>query len=78
MGQQVYAAVTPNDTNVIAPALIAVFVATSGTLVVRGKGDTNAAPSFSVPVGLFTFPYPVDIVKATGTSAVIAWGVAAA
>lgn len=71
--QQVYAAVTPSDTNVLAPALIAVWVTTAGNLTFRGKGDANTA-TVAVAVGLTTFPYPVDMVKATGTTAVLGVG----
>lgn len=72
--QQVYATVTPSDTAVLAPALTAVWVTTAGNIVVRGKGDAAAAPAIAVGTGLLTFPYPVDMVKATGTTAVLGVG----
>jgi len=78
IAQQVYstAALTASDTTVYTPPLVAVWITTAGNLVVHGRGDAANSGAFAVPVGLFTFPYPVDKIAAAST-AVLGIGVQA-
>jgi hypothetical protein len=76
MAQQVYVSVTPSDSTVYAPALIAIYVGTTGSLKILGKGDTNPVTLPNVAVGWMQLPYPVSQVMAA-TSATNLFGAAA-
>lgn len=69
MAQQVYNAITPSDVTVYAPAITSIWVGGTGNIAIVGKGDTAAVTLTAVPVGLLPLPYPVQQVKATGTTA---------
>lgn len=76
MSQQVYVTTTQGDALVFAPALIAVWVTTAGNLKIQGKGDA-ATCTIPVVTGLLNFPYPVQQIFSTGSTAVTGPGVAA-
>lgn len=59
-------AVTASDATII-PVTRALYVGTSGTLVVRMAGSGNNATFTNVPAGVF--PVQVDMVLSTGTTA---------
>ena len=65
-----YIAVTPSDTTVYSPAIVWLYVGTTGDVAVLGKNDTTAVTLKAVPQGTqLVFRYPVQKVMATGTTA---------
>jgi hypothetical protein len=66
----IYSAITPSDSTVYAPAIIAIWVTSGGAVAVLGVGDTAAVTIPAVPVAQWVkFPYPVQKIMATNTTA---------
>ena len=61
-------AVTPHDTNAIAPIPYALFVGTGGTVVLRAQGSSADATFKNVPSGTHLL-VQAKYVRATGTTA---------
>jgi hypothetical protein len=70
----IYGAVTASDTTVYAPALRAVWVSVAGNVAILGETDSVAVTLPNVPVGFLLFPYPVQKIMQTNTTATVAVG----
>lgn len=61
-------AVTPHDTNALTPIPTALYVGTTGDVVLRARGDTTDVTFTAVPAGSHIY-VQAQYVRATGTTA---------